>query len=479
MRRWGTGSASTWGRPTRRAVRGTRAGDRVARRPRRRSVGRLPARGRHVPRRRRGRAARPDRPGPPGARVQAPHRRPTPILLGGTPYSAARPDGPAALGGRPSPSGRARPDAVVVTYPANWGPYKRELLSRPSSWPTSQGPAASPSPRRPPSLRRQERLGSATSSRSTTSAAEPSTRRCCAGPRRLRAARRAGRHRAARRRRLRRRRVRPRPRGARARLATSTRTTPATPRRWPGCAATACGQGGALRGHRGPRAGRAARPAHRGAAHPRRVRGEIAPAARRDGRGAAPGVAVGAGRARRPPAVLLAGGSSRIPLVAETLSAELGRPLAVDAHPKHVVALGAALAARPPHPPAPPPRGPVPGAAGPHRWPPLVRAGPAPAAARARAGGPGGPLEAPPGRSRRRAARRAEPVLLGATLALVAATLGVAAVGLGDDVRAAPRDTPCRPASWSSTGRTRPRRTPSSSSSWTTTSTWRSLRTVP
>ena len=43
--------------------------------------------------------------------------------------------------------------------------------------------------------------------------------------------------------------------------------------------------------------------------------------------------------------VLLVGGSSRIPLVAQLVSAELGRPVAVDAHPKHAVALGAALAA--------------------------------------------------------------------------------------------------------------------------------------
>ena len=40
--------------------------------------------------------------------------------------------------------------------------------------------------------------------------------------------------------------------------------------------------------------------------------------------------------------ILLVGGSSRIPLVAELLSAGLGRPVAVDAHPKAVVALGAA-----------------------------------------------------------------------------------------------------------------------------------------
>jgi molecular chaperone DnaK (HSP70) len=63
-------------------------------------------------------------------------------------------------------------------------------------------------------------------------------------------------------------------------------------------------------------------------------------------------------------AVLLVGGSSRIPMVAEMVGAELGRPVAVDADPKHVVALGAAavaarslVAAAPvlPPPPAAPP----------------------------------------------------------------------------------------------------------------------------
>jgi actin-like ATPase involved in cell morphogenesis len=43
--------------------------------------------------------------------------------------------------------------------------------------------------------------------------------------------------------------------------------------------------------------------------------------------------------------VLLVGGSSRIPLVAQMVSTELGRPVAVDAHPKHAVAIGAAIAA--------------------------------------------------------------------------------------------------------------------------------------
>ncbi|HUF99839.1 MAG TPA: Hsp70 family protein [Ilumatobacter sp.] len=41
--------------------------------------------------------------------------------------------------------------------------------------------------------------------------------------------------------------------------------------------------------------------------------------------------------------VLLVGGSSRIPLVAQMVSSAIGRPVSVDAHPKHGVALGAAL----------------------------------------------------------------------------------------------------------------------------------------
>ncbi|MGB5759647.1 MAG: Hsp70 family protein, partial [Acidimicrobiales bacterium] len=44
-------------------------------------------------------------------------------------------------------------------------------------------------------------------------------------------------------------------------------------------------------------------------------------------------------------AVLLVGGCSRIPLISEMVGAELGRPIAVDRHPKHTVALGAAIAA--------------------------------------------------------------------------------------------------------------------------------------
>ena len=40
--------------------------------------------------------------------------------------------------------------------------------------------------------------------------------------------------------------------------------------------------------------------------------------------------------------ILLVGGSSRMPLVSATLQRETGRPIAVDAHPKYAIALGAA-----------------------------------------------------------------------------------------------------------------------------------------
>jgi molecular chaperone DnaK len=39
--------------------------------------------------------------------------------------------------------------------------------------------------------------------------------------------------------------------------------------------------------------------------------------------------------------ILLVGGSSRMPIVAQLVGTEFGRPVAVDAHPKHAVALGA------------------------------------------------------------------------------------------------------------------------------------------
>ncbi|GAA3243436.1 hypothetical protein GCM10017691_48310 [Pseudonocardia petroleophila] len=67
-------------------------------------------------------------------------------------------------------------------------------------------------------------------------------------------------------------------------------------------------------------------------------------------------------------AVLLVGGSSRIPLVAQLVSEQLGRPVAVDADPKNAIAMGAALSLDPvalagtgPHVPQPRGGSPVPG----------------------------------------------------------------------------------------------------------------------
>lgn len=87
--------------------------------------------------------------------------------------------------------------------------------------------------------------------------------------------------------------------------------------------------------------------------------------------------------------VLLVGGSSRIPLISQLVSAELGRPVALDVHPKHSVALGAAVIAggtgaigRPA----------TPAAAEPAATAPLPTTSPAPAAASR----PATPLLPPP-----------------------------------------------------------------------------------
>jgi len=80
----------------------------------------------------------------------------------------------------------------------------------------------------------------------------------------------------------------------------------------------------------------------------------------------------------QPDAVLLVGGSSRMPLVAREVSVALGRPVAVDAHPKHPVAMGAALVAEARRP----------------ATTPSVPSGPAGPGQLSRAGGP--PVRVPP-----------------------------------------------------------------------------------
>jgi actin-like ATPase involved in cell morphogenesis len=100
-------------------------------------------------------------------------------------------------------------------------------------------------------------------------------------------------------------------------------------------------------------------------------------------------------------AVLLVGGSSRMPVVAQMVGAELGRPVAVDAHPKHAVALGAARLAGG-EPAAGPAAGPVPAAtsgpvSGPTSGPASVPAsGPSSGAASGPVSGPvSGPASVP------------------------------------------------------------------------------------
>lgn len=73
--------------------------------------------------------------------------------------------------------------------------------------------------------------------------------------------------------------------------------------------------------------------------------------------------------------VLLVGGSSRMPIVQHLLRTELGIRVAVDAHPKYAVSLGAAIAAAPRVAPVPA----VTPRSGPPSWQPT--AGPAPAVA--------------------------------------------------------------------------------------------------
>ena len=78
-------------------------------------------------------------------------------------------------------------------------------------------------------------------------------------------------------------------------------------------------------------------------------------------------------RPDQPDAVLLVGGASRTPLVAREVGMALGRPVALDAHPKHPVALGAALVAETLAPPQD-------RTTTPHFAPPATFTGPSPGA---------------------------------------------------------------------------------------------------
>jgi molecular chaperone DnaK len=97
-------------------------------------------------------------------------------------------------------------------------------------------------------------------------------------------------------------------------------------------------------------------------------------------------------------AVLLVGGSSRIPLVGQLVSELLGRPVSVDADPKNAIAMGAVLSLQPAPPTStgPRPRVPAPRAGGSVRRPIAAAAAGAPPLGGG-AQGPYGPPAGPPG----------------------------------------------------------------------------------
>jgi YVTN family beta-propeller protein len=104
-------------------------------------------------------------------------------------------------------------------------------------------------------------------------------------------------------------------------------------------------------------------------------------------------------------AVLLVGGSSRIPLVGQMVAAEMNRPVAVDVHPKHAVALGGALDAASAKAPA--------HVAAPVQAPPPPSGPPA---------APDPDPQRPPGPESAAPARRS-PVVIGAAVALAAVVI--------------------------------------------------------
>ena len=141
-------------------------------------------------------------------------------------------------------------------------------------------------------------------------------------------------------------------------------------------------------------------------------------------------------------AVVLAGGSSRIPLVAEMVSSSIGRPVAVDAHPKHTVALGAAMLAADiqPTPAAvsPPPAAVAPPVAAATPAAPAAPSPPAPSRPAARTAPPP-PATAPPPKKQRRGA-----LIAVAVLVIAAAAAGAFLLlggGDGDDTGASPGST--------------------------------------
>ncbi len=149
--------------------------------------------------------------------------------------------------------------------------------------------------------------------------------------------------------------------------------------------------------------------------------------------------------------VLLVGGSSRMPLVAEMIRSQTGRPVAVDAHPKFAIAMGAAahgtaavardaavatpppvvpappappVATPPPTPPAAPPRIPSP--------PPAPTPSPAP---QPRPVATPTPTQAAPSAPSKPADKKKLYIILGGVAAVIAIIVGVIALSGGDDTK--------------------------------------------
>ena len=299
-------------------------------------------------------AARPREPDRVAREVKRRLGDPMPVLLGGTPYSAG--DLMAAqlreVVAQISEREGGPPVAVRLTHPANWGPYKRELFEQ---VPRMAGLSRRHDDHRAGGRRRALRGQRADRRRhapspSTTSAAAPSTPPSCAP--RAAASRSSG-----------------RPRASRASAAsTSTRpcsatsTAPSTARsprstsrtRPPPARSCACARTACWPRRRSPRTPRRRSPCSCPSLQTevRLTRGEFETMIR-------PSVASTIASLQRAlesadisaeqvDTVLLVGGSSRIPLVSQMVSAELGRPTSVDAHPKHAIVLGAASLAEPP-----------------------------------------------------------------------------------------------------------------------------------
>jgi actin-like ATPase involved in cell morphogenesis len=166
-------------------------------------------------------------------------------------------------------------------------------------------------------------------------------------------------------------------------------------------------------------------------------------------------------------AILTVGGSSRIPLVREVVKERTGRPVVVDAHPKHAISLGAAQAGwqilnssstsqsvPPPPPPAPPPPAPptsAPSMAAVMPPPPTSAAALAAAAVSAQGATPKAVAQM---RSKRTA------LMVGGGVAAIALVLGVLALTRKDNSAASSGPANSAPAEASTPVTTAPSTTP-------------------